>query len=172
MARNVEIKARVDDLEAVGARAAALAGGAAVEMSQDDTFFRCDNGRLKLRVIDEGEGELIFYRRADAAAPRESFYLRSRAPDPDSLRRSLALAYGVVGRVRKKRRLFLVGRTRIHLDRVEGQGEYLELEAVLDEDEDVEVGVRELLSLMKQLGVGESELVSRAYVDLLGPSAA
>jgi len=56
---------------------------------------------------------------------------------PDALREALTLAYGVIGRVRKVRTLFMAGRTRIHLDRVEGLGEFLELEVVLAEHEPV-----------------------------------
>ena len=47
MARNIEIKARVADMPALMARAAAIADSGPVEIPQDDTFFRCDNGRLK-----------------------------------------------------------------------------------------------------------------------------
>jgi predicted adenylyl cyclase CyaB len=69
--------------------------------------------------------------------------------------------------VRKQRTLFLAGRTRIHLDRVEGLGDFLELEVVLAEGEPADAGVREARALMHALGVESSQLVEGAYVDLL-----
>lgn len=122
MARNIEIKARVASLAAVESLAAALSGKEPVAIAQDDTFFACPDGRLKLRAFSDGTGELIFYRRADDTGPKESFYVISPTSSPDTLRDALGLAYGVIGRVRKQRLLFMAGRTRIHLDRVEGLG--------------------------------------------------
>ena len=49
--RNIEIKARVADLAAVEARAAALADQGPIDIAQDDTFFACPAGRLKLREL-------------------------------------------------------------------------------------------------------------------------
>jgi len=167
MARNVEIKARAGDLAALATRVAAIADQGPTEILQDDTFFRCDAGRLKLRAFSNGSGELIFYRRANQPGPKESFYIRSPTSEPDKLRESLALAYGAVGRVRKHRTLFLVGRTRVHLDRVEGLGEFLELEVVLREGERADAGVREAQRLMEMLAVDPSQLIERAYIDLL-----
>jgi predicted adenylyl cyclase CyaB len=167
MARNIEIKAHVADLAALTARAAAIADEGPVEIRQDDTFFRCDRGRLKLRAFSAEEGELIFYRRNDQPGPKQSFYVRTPTSSPDSLREALTLAYGEVGRVRKRRTLFMVGRTRIHLDEVEGLGDFLELEVVLRDDEPMEAGVREAESLMARLQVQPSQLIDRAYVDLL-----
>ena len=168
MARNVEIKARIQSIEALAPLVAALADRGPIEIVQDDTFFRCESGRLKLRAFSREEGELIFYRRANQHGPKESFYLRSPTSDPDTLRESLSLAYGVVGRVRKHRTLFIVGRTRVHLDDVEGLGQFLELEVVLKEGEDVEVGVLKAQSLMTRLRVQPSQLIDAAYIDLLG----
>ncbi len=167
MPRNVEIKARVDDLDALEHLVAGLADSGPIATPQDDTFFACDAGRLKLRVFATGEGELIYYRRADEQGPKESFYILSPAPDPVSLREVLGLAYGLAGRVIKHRTLYLVGRTRVHLDRVEGLGAYLELEVVLEEGEPTEAGVREAHDLLAQLGIPGSRLVETAYVDLL-----
>jgi len=167
MARNVEIKARIGAVASLEPVAAALADGAAVEIDQDDTFFRCTAGRLKLRVFGDGGGELIFYRRDDVRGPKESFYVRSPVSDPDRLRETLALAYGLSGRVRKHRILYLAGRTRIHLDRVEGLGDFLELEVVLREGETPDDGVLEAGRLMSRLGVGPEQLLDCAYVDLL-----
>jgi adenylate cyclase class IV len=171
MARNIEIKARIASVEALAPKAAALATEGPRQIAQDDTFFRCDAGRLKLRAFSDDDGELIFYRRADAAGPKESFYLRSPTSAPHVLRESLALAYGPAGRVRKQRTLYLAGRTRIHLDRVAGLGDFLELEVVLTEGEPADAGVREAQALMGALGVEPSQLVEGAYVDLLAAAA-
>lgn len=167
MPRNVEIKARLDNFSAVAAKAAALADHGPIAIAQDDTFFHCDNGRLKLRVFSELEGELIFYRRTDRQGPKESFYVRSPTASPASLREALTLAHGEIGRVIKDRTLYLVGRTRIHLDKVQGLGDFLELEVVLEDGEPLEAGVREAHQLMANLGIAPSQLVGGAYVDLL-----
>jgi len=83
------------------------------------------------------------------------------------MRETLTLAYGQAGRVLKRRTLFIVGRTRVHLDRVSGLGDFLEIEVVLDENEPSESGVREANQLMAQLGVEQSHLIEGAYIDLL-----
>jgi predicted adenylyl cyclase CyaB len=168
MACNVEIKARVENLAHLVAKLTGIADEGPAEIVQDDTFFRCDAGRLKLRRFSDGAGELIFYRRANEQGPKESFYIRSPTTAPDSLRELLALAYGAAGRIKKHRTLFLIGRTRVHLDRVEGLGEFLELEVVLGEGERADAGVREAQRLMEMLGIAPSQLIDRAYVDLIG----
>lgn len=167
MARNVEIKAHIESVEALTPTAAAIADQGPMEIIQDDTFFRCDSGRLKLRVLADGKGELIFYRRSDQPGPKESFYVRSHTTSPDDLREVLTLAYGQMGRVKKRRTLFLAGRTRIHLDRVEQLGDFLELEVVLAEGEPLDAGIREAHQLMDTLGVHPSRLIDCAYIDLL-----
>ena len=167
MARNIEFKARVASLAAVESLAAALSGKEPVAIAQDDTFFACPDGRLKLRAFSDGTGELIFYRRADDTRPKESFYVISPTSSPDTLRDALGLAYGVIGRVRKQRLLFMAGRTRIHLDRVEGLGEFLELEVVLRDGESAEAGMAEARELLASLRIAPEQLVSGAYLDLL-----
>lgn len=167
MPRNVEIKARIESVEALRARVAALATAGPTEIAQDDTFFRCGEGRLKLRAFSASEGQLIFYRRADEAGPTESFFVLSPTASPDTLREALSLAYGASGRVIKHRTLFLVGRTRVHLDRVEGLGDFLELEVVLREGESAATGAAEAHELLARLGIEPHQLVERAYVDLL-----
>src|SRR5207253_5771694 len=114
----------------------------------------------------QSEGELIYYRRPNELGPKESFYLRAPTTAPEVLRESLTLAYGQIGRVQKHRTLFLAGRTRIHLDRVSGMGDFLELEVVLEENESFDVGVREANELLAKLGVGQSQLIEGGYFDL------
>jgi predicted adenylyl cyclase CyaB len=167
VARNIEIKARITRVNDLVGPAAAIADQGPTQILQDDTFFACHTGRLKLRAFSNNQGELIFYQRSNQSGPKESFYVRTPTAAPDSLREALTLAYGAVGRVRKHRTLFLAGRTRIHLDAVEDLGDFLELEVVLHEGEPLENGVREAQRLMQQLGVTPSQLIDQAYVDLL-----
>ncbi len=167
MPRNIEIKARIESVESLLPAVAAIANKGPTDIIQDDSFFTCDNGRLKLRAFCKEKGELIFYRRADREGPKESFYMRSPTSSPDTLREALTLAYGQAGRVRKHRTLFMVGRTRVHLDRVENLGHFLELEVVLQDGESADAGVREAHDLMARIGVKQSHLIAGAYVDLL-----
>lgn len=171
MPANVEIKARLRDVAETRRRAAALADGPARELRQDDTFFPAARGRLKLRTFGPGSGELIHYDRPDATGPKTSSYAIVRTDDPDGLRSLLAGALGDVGRVRKVRTLFLVGQTRVHIDRVEGLGDFLELEVVLAAGQAPEAGVRIARELMERLGVHDGDLVAGAYVDLLDRGA-
>ena len=167
MARNVEIKARIASIEALLPRVRALAGAPPEFIAQDDTFFACTQGRLKLRVFAPGLGELIAYERPDSTGPKTSDYLITPTADPDGLRSALTRALGETGRVKKLRTLFLVGRTRVHLDRVEGLGDYLELEVMLRDDEAAGLGVEEAHGLLRQLDVQQNQLIAVAYIDLL-----
>ncbi len=167
MARNVEIKARIESIDSIFPRAAGLADSGPIETTQDDIFFACEKGRLKLRVLSPDEGQLIFYRRADRRGPKESFYIVSPTASPDTLRQSLSLAYGQIGRVHKKRIVFLAGRTRIHLDSVEGLGDFLELEVVLEEGENADTGETIARDLMQRLHIRPDQLIEGAYIDVL-----
>jgi predicted adenylyl cyclase CyaB len=169
MARNVEIKARVRDKAALIERARALADGEPVEIDQDDTFFACPRGRLKLRQFSATRGELIFYRRPDTSGPKTSYYLLSQTAEPAQLRELLTQAWGIIGRVLKKRTLFMTGPTRIHIDEVVGLGSFVELEVVLGETSSVAQGEAIAQELMARLGITANQLLDKAYVDLLQP---
>ena len=171
MARNIEIKARIASIAAMEPRVAVLAQHGPKLIAQDDAFFHCAHGRLKLRTFADGSGELIAYDRPDARGPKASSYLITPTTDPQALRATLERALGQTGRVVKQRWLYLIGRTRVHLDRVEGLGDFLELEVVLRDDEAAESGAREAHALLKLLGVQPAQLIAGAYIDLLHAKA-
>ena len=170
--RNVEIKARIEDISTVAARARAIADRAPIEIFQEDTYFDCPEGRLKLRRLSGEEGELIFYARADTATARESRYRILPTLDPDGVIKTMSDRYGVLGQVRKKRTLFLASNARIHIDEVEGLGSFVEIEVVLDEEETVEQGIASVALLMDRLGIRKKDLVGESYIDLLGQDPA
>ena len=167
MARNVEIKARIASVEALLPRARALADGEAQMIAQDDVFFHVPSGRLKLREFGDGSAELIHYHRPDTSAPKLSYYQRVALPDAAPLRVVLERALGTLGRVRKRRWLLIAGQTRIHLDRVEGLGDFMELEVVLRDGQAEADGMAIAEGLMRDLGLAQAERVASAYMDLL-----
>jgi adenylate cyclase class IV len=167
VARNVEVKARIDSVQALLPRARALADGDAERIEQDDTFFACTRGRLKLRDFGDGSGELIHYERVDDSGPKLSDYVRAPTSDAAALREALSRAHAVIGRVRKTRLLLSIGQTRVHLDRVEGLGHFMELEVVLRPEQSVEEGAAIAEALMARLELSATQRMAGAYVDLL-----
>jgi predicted adenylyl cyclase CyaB len=166
MNRNIEIKARVRNWPALQRKAAALSGHEPTLLLQEDTFFNVSPGRLKLRTVNDSH-ELIFYRRPDQNGPKESSYTLAPVQDASAMKNLLAELHGIRAVVRKTRWLYLAGQTRIHLDRVESLGDFLELEVVLKETQSAEEGKAIARNIMDQLGIAQEDLVDRAYVDLL-----
>ena len=82
----------------------------------------------------------------------------------------MGLALGVTGRVKKKRLLYMYGVTRIHVDEVEGLGDFVELEVVLGDTETVESGQHVADDLMIRLEIEKGDLLDGAYVDMLAVS--
>ncbi len=164
---NIEIKARVADIEALKQRAEALSDTPVETIPQEDIFFRTEKGRLKLRIISPDEGWLIYYERPNQGGPKRSDYHFSRTFEPDTLEKVLTEALGRRGVVRKTRRLYLAGQTRIHVDEVEGLGHFMELEVVLRQGQSEAEGRAIAEDLMRRLGIRESDLLEGAYMDLI-----
>jgi predicted adenylyl cyclase CyaB len=169
MARNIEIKARIeaDQFGRLRQLASEIATDGPIRLEQTDTFFRSRRGRLKLREFAGDSAEIIFYERPDCEGPKTSFYVRTQCPSPVTMKAALAESNGILGVVKKQREVFFVGQTRIHLDQVEGLGAFLELEVVLSDGDSEEQGEKLARDLMGQLNVADSQLVSGAYFDLL-----
>lgn len=167
MPSNIEIKARARDFAELRRRAAVLADTPLEILPQEDTFFNVPHGRLKLRVLTGMPAQLIYYSRPNQDGPKRSDYEIFETDSPDKLKSLLAAAYGIRGVVRKTRYLYIVGQTRIHLDEVEGLGQFMELEVVLREGQSDAEGQETAEGLMSSLGVERSDLLEGAYMDLI-----
>ncbi|MCK7482078.1 MAG: class IV adenylate cyclase [Candidatus Moduliflexus flocculans] len=82
----------------------------------------------------------MYYTRPDQGGPKRSDYHIAYTTDPENLKRVLELAYGHPRRGQKTRYLYLVGQARVHLDDVEGLGQFMELEVVLREGREMPRG--------------------------------
>lgn len=167
MPTNIEIKAILNNRPAAEAAAVRLSNAGPETIHQEDFFFACGGARLKLRILAPDRGELIRYERADAADARRSQYVIARTPDPQILLDILTATLGRTGVVKKTRTLYLIGQTRVHIDRVQGLGEFLELEVVLRSGESEVEGKSIATALLSEFGIGQRQLIGEAYVDLL-----
>jgi predicted adenylyl cyclase CyaB len=167
MPSNIEIKARVRDFEGIRRRAAAISDSECEVIPQQDTFFITPKGRLKLRELRGHPAQLIYYERPDQDGPKRSNYHLYISDDPANLKHTLALAYGIRGVVKKTRYLYLVGQTRVHIDAVDGLGQFMELEVMLREGQSDQEGEMIARDLMEILGVKPSDLLDGAYMDML-----
>lgn len=171
MPTNIEIKARVRDSAALEAAVARLGAHGPTVLVQEDTFFAAPRGWLKLRRLAPDRGELILYARAAGRDPRPSDYSLAPTADPAALLRILSATLPVLGVVRKTRRLYLTGQTRVHLDAVEELGSFMELEVVLREGQTAADGTAIARDLMQRLGIADADLLDRTYFELLQEKA-
>lgn len=167
MPSNIEIKAKVKKLDSLRRLAGNIATEPSQTLNQEDVFFQSNKGRLKLRIFSSHSGELIQYERPDTRGAKQSNYLIHKTSKPLELRQLLSSALGETVVVKKKREVYMVGQSRIHLDEVAELGSFMELEVVLNPKQTPEEGRKIAADLMKKLEVKESDLVSCAYADLL-----
>jgi len=166
--KNLEIKARVDNLKKLRNIAANLGAAPGGKDRQVDTYFNTTKGRLKLRESGMTGNELIAYFRPDSAEPAQSDYERLRVQDAPRLKRVLERTMGISAVVVKERELYRLGNIRIHLDEVEDLGTFVEFEVELGDitgGPDSETArIRELIEVFD---IKQENLVECSYCDLL-----
>lgn len=169
--RNIEIKARFQDEEQFNAAveiAKKLWGDASGEiLIQRDVFFHSTTGRLKLRYEEGRPARLIQYSRPDSAVAKLSEFKLMTLPEPQLLESMLRDSIGIKGTVEKTRHLFMVGQTRLHLDKVKNLGHFFELEVCLRPDQTIEQGNEIAKKLQQDFGISCQQLMTGAYMDEL-----
>ncbi|MFQ5909008.1 MAG: class IV adenylate cyclase [Thermoplasmata archaeon] len=163
----LELKARRSGLQAETAWCEANAD-LIEDVRQEDTYFRANQGRLKLRVVAErGGGTLIYYERENRVDPKTSHVTLLTVANPEPLMSILGEVLGVLAEVRKRRRIFRWGEVQIHLDKVDGLGEFVEFERLLDDQEAEAQAQVEFVELRTALNISEEDLVAESYSDIL-----
>jgi predicted adenylyl cyclase CyaB len=174
-ARNIELKARVADLCAARTIAERVATSRLGVQRQRDTYFRCANGRLKLRDIEGRSAQLIAYHRPAQSGAKASDYQLLELPDrgmASQLREILTAVLGTTVIVEKTREIFLYKTARIHLDEVADLGTFLEFEAAVSGDTDDAAANEQVGWLQKQFQLAHADLMSGSYGDMLLKGAA
>ncbi len=96
--------------------------------NQCDTYFIVPNGRLKLRQGNI-ENNLIYYEREDLPGPKSSNFSLVKIPDAEKLKTALSQALGIWKIVHKEREIYFIKNVKFHIDKVEGIGSFVEIEA-------------------------------------------
>lgn len=137
-------------------------------LNQVDTYYYCKNGRLKSREINNKEFELIYYQRPNTSESKLSDYqiLSCNRITFKQVKRLLKAALGEKLIIKKQRQLWLIGTTRIHLDRVKSLGSYLELETVL-KNSNYKKAREGHQQIINRLQLGRYKKINRSYSDLL-----
>lgn len=171
--RNLELKARCADPAEAERIARLLGAEARGDLHQVDTYFITPRGRLKLRQINQAGGELIYYERLEATATRFSDYFVAPVAVCAAMRDVLIRAYGERVTVEKTRRLYMYRGARIHIDRVERLGAFLEFEVpVTSGDDQAAVMARAIMDeLMSAFNLHDTDAVRASYSDLLEGAA-
>jgi adenylate cyclase class IV len=169
--RNLEVKARLSSVAAAREVARRLATQHLGTQIQTDTYFRCPAGRLKLRTIDGGPAQLVWYVRPDQREAALSCYHLVEVPDGNALGQALTAALGTWIVVRKRREVFLHHNVRIHLDEVDQLGAFLEFEAVLGPDANEATCRARLEFLSHEFRLASADLLSDSYSDMVAALA-
>ena len=162
---NVEFKAELRDLALARSICRALGATWIIEMEQTDTYFRIPSGRLKKRECTGEPVEYIFYDRTDLSTPKLSHY--TIYSEAQAMERFGTTPLPVWVTVKKTRELFMLGATRIHLDRVEELGTFLEFESMVSPSNTVAKCHETLRDLRGKLGPVLGEPISCSYSDML-----
>lgn len=163
---NIEIKARCTDSSHIEAFLLEHQADYRGEDHQVDTYFHTQNGRLKLR---EGniEYSLIYYERPDQKGPKASEVILITQP-PRELKQLLGKTNGVKVVVDKFRKIFFIENVKFHIDRVEGLGHFVEIEAI---DTNGSIGKEKLLEqcnyYLQVFRIPEADLLTASYSDML-----
>lgn len=173
MRRNLETKARCDDLPGAARTLSDRGAVHKATLQQTDTYFRTRSGLLKLRQSREEAAatggrelaQLIAYQRPEEQVARMTSYFVVPVGEPDACRAALLMVLGLHAVVRKRRDLWIAGSTRIHLDDVVDLGRFIELETVVaaDAEDDAVAEHRGLLAL---LGIRPEATIAGSYSDL------
>lgn len=164
---NIEIKARTSRIEEI--RETLKKCGAEFKGTdhQADTYFKVNQGRLKLR---EGniENHLIYYERENIAEPKKSAVVLHKNLPGSNLKEILTRSLGIRFVVDKNREIYFIENVKFHLDDVRGLGSFVEIEAI---DLDGGIGEKKLFKqcsyYLDLFGLTKEDLITTSYSDLL-----
>ena len=166
MAVNLELKIAIENISKLEESLVEIGADLKGVLNQKDIYYKVDNGLLKLR-LENGEASLIKYSRDEKKKDRWSNYFVLKL-EGEEVENYFNDFFQIETIVSKKRKLYIYKDTRIHLDLVEGLGEFLELETVVIESkEKAKQFFDEIVRLLK---LNTSNQIKTSYRYLVKPA--
>ncbi len=164
--KNIEIKAKYLDLE-TGRKIAEAIGAKYIGCDhQIDTYFKTPAGRFKLRESSISGAYLVPYVRDNQKNAKASHYVIIPVVNAGEIKNIFSQILGVDSVVEKKRYIYLDDNLRIHLDNVKGIGTFFELEAVCDNNSDVNMETKKVNELLGLFHIKNEDLLSGSYREM------
>lgn len=164
MKKNYEIKCELNNYKKTNDLAGSLKKFSYTFEKQVDIYYKVKTGRLKLRIINDKAGNLIYYNRAEKSNKRISHYIISKTEDFKELDNILKKQFEVLITVEKVREIYIHKNIRIHLDRVIKLGSFLEIEIIYGNLTKAKKEMKELIYILK---LNEDTFIRNSYSDLL-----
>jgi adenylate cyclase, class 2 len=134
---------------------------------QIDTYFKVNQGRLKIRksnVIDE----LIYYERDDGLNSKKSKVNIININQTEGLEEIIRKTNKVLIVVNKKREIYFINNVKFHIDEVKDLGNFIEIEAISENDSLPIEKIKEQCDFYKKIfEINESDLIKYSYSDML-----
>lgn len=167
MRKNFEIKVKLSDPKKTRKLVQMLCKGKSPireKQVQEDIYYMVNNGRLKLRIINGKMGTLIHYFRSSESGKRVSNYTISETNTPKELNSIFISLHKVLINVKKVREITIIDNVRIHIDKVIGLGNYLEIEIIFNSIKEAKKRMEHLIEILE---LNENEFINVSYSDLL-----
>ena len=168
MKKNLELKVELEDFSDILQNIVSLGVKEAGILYQIDKYFLIGKKRLKLRDAN-GESQLIYYSRPDTQESKLSQYYVFKFTNKQGMviEKILSIFFTIKAVVSKKRTLYLYKHTRIHLDKVENLGNFLELETVFNRKDPQYDFYHEHNAVIDTLGLPRYKKIKSSYSDLI-----
>jgi adenylate cyclase class IV len=163
--QNVEFKCELRDPALARLIAAQIGARRVGVLKQIDTYFKVPDGRLKRRECEGEPTEYIFYHRLNRSRPKLSHFTIYSEEEARARFGTRDLPVWVV--VNKSRDLWMYAGVRLHLDQVEGLGNFFEAEALVTPAQHVGKCHEAIAEVRKHFGPALGELIATSYCDLL-----
>ncbi len=164
--KNLEIKAYCKDIKKVEEILRSVNVEFLSDGFQRDIYYNVPKGNLKIRETNDCGDFLIWYKRRKKSEPKLSEYYIYHLSESKELKKFLEIALGEKVIVEKIRKVFKYKNVRIHLDRVKGLGNFIELEAVLSENEMDRESKISLRFLIEKIGIKREDLIKNSYSEM------
>lgn len=165
---NLEIKIRVFNSVEIQKKVLDMQAKFVGTLFQIDTYYIIGRMRLKLRE-EKDKSYFVYYKRSNILDSKFSKYYIVNIPFSFSkiIKKMVSFIFSIKVVVSKKRDLFIYKNTRIHLDKIDELGEFIELETIFVKNSKGDELKNEHSFVIDYLGLNNLEKIKESYSDLM-----